>query len=121
MTDRNKIILTLASFFSITTFSCTVVNAECSVGNTQCGEWVLTEKCGVLDAWRQSEEIVGKAKYRVDYFRCSNTATDSGDMCPSHPCKDCNGTYCAEGSEMYEWVSFEENIGPPPDKCDTPL
>ena len=81
------------------------------------GQWVLTETCGVLDGWHQSEEIVDGIKYIVDYFGCSNPATDSGDMCPNHPCRDCNSYYCAEGSEKWEWDTDEDGIPDSSDGC----
>lgn len=81
-------------------------------------EWVLVESCGVLDGWHQSVEIVGEYRYVVDYFHCSDDTYDSGDMCSNHPCEDCSSKYCAEGSEKYNWVEENKNLGGPPDQCD---
>jgi len=81
------------------------------------GKWVLTETCGVLDGWHQSEQIVGGIRYIVDYFNCNVPATDSGDMCPNHPCRDCSSYYCAEGSEKWEWDTDEDGTPDASDQC----
>jgi YD repeat-containing protein len=81
------------------------------------GKWVLTETCGVLDGWIQSGQIVDGNRYIVDYFNCNYPASDSGDMCPNHPCLYCSSYYCAEGSEKWEWDTDEDGIPDNSDGC----